>query len=311
MEIISEKFLGQKLHQEHDIDEMIRKKQAQLQGNQKSGNLQSEQEIKSMYQEVANAPQSSSEQKEDAKIILSIINDTQWGESQEITKWAATLSNKTGVDFKSSLVFQEVQQILQGKYHSESKPLSVKELKTTLQYSLYLREIQKEGSPFTKMLALKAQASEQMIKLSTYLLIKEKSEKKDLSTILRENGQVLSGHFKSLPDIDTLIFRLVYVKSLTPDLLTREIISFTKQLKPMAKITTVHKLDLTEALKIFNYSSLPSSKKQLDIKHKELKKIYHPDKMAKYKLPTKIEKIATENYQMIQKAYEIIMKKID
>lgn len=302
MEIFSTQILGQKLNQEHDIDELIRKKKIQLDKGQQSA-PHHEDIVKKLYSE--NAKNNDS----DTIKILKILNDSQWGESQEIKKWTETLKHKMGVELDNREVFKETLKILAGNYHSELQAISVKELKKVLQFRFITEELGRTDSFYAKILGNKVKVSPSLIlkayNITTHCHIKKMDLKEYLNNV-NQQDQVKWQR----TELSEKITKMTYLLNISPDELIKETLSNASTLKTMEPITHSENMGLEDALKIFGLKEVPNTKEVIEIKRKELRKIYHPDKICSYTNSKEIEKIATSNYQAIQKAYDIIVKKI-
>lgn len=308
LDFIAEKFLGTKLNQDHDIDELIRKKTQQLKHNQNTpygGNRTSAGPI-DKYQSILDSDKASLQEKESAKQILNLIKASQWGESKELSQLTQNISIKIKRNLMTNEVLKEVEKLISNYYHDDNNIMTIKDIKHSLQVIFIIQELATPSSHLLQLLSKKNRTIEQNIIFSTFLAAMLLTSKKDFREIIIENQKFLIGNLKFLPEKDICILRLLQRNDITADKLIQEIGKTSNQMKPLIQLSNSETIDLNLSLQIFGLPEVPSSFARIEEKFKESRKIYHPDKISKYNLPSQIEKIANNNYLMVQKAYDTI-----
>tara|TARA_Y100000780_G_scaffold229574_1_gene249552 strand:- start:59945 stop:60955 length:1011 start_codon:yes stop_codon:yes gene_type:complete len=303
-----------------DFDHLIEQKKAYLRGDVttdplKKGSSQNQSHstyTQKLHQEfnklsaLKKKNDAQSKRSEELKELLQIIDSFQWGESKTLNQIAKNLSTKIGHRLEAAQVtqaFKELmkREILIGKNNSV---LGLKATTSMIETYLYLKVLYSEK----ELQSQKARAwgvSALNLKKALFLYTKKlKSEERsdDLANVLKK--QTIS-----LPSTqDTFILSALLKRSgLSLAVITKElkdIIELFKILEPLPPLK--NKKDRETALKILG---LPSSCNEAQIKkqYKTLAKLKHPDRLRGKGIPAEFDKIATENFTQIKKAYDILM----
>lgn len=243
---------------------------------------------------------------EELKTILQILDSFQWGESKVLTKVAKELSAKINFRVEDSEVVKAFKELMKREIliGSNQKVLGLKQTILRLEVYLYLRHLF-HSSDFQDNRSKAWSISRQNMKKALFLYAKKlKSEDRsdDLAVVLKKANITLPNQSNTF-----IIKALVTREGLSMSVITKElkdIIEFFKILEPLPPLKSKH--DKKGALKILG---LPNGSGEAQIKkqYKTLAKLKHPDRLRGKGIPQEFDKIATENFTQIQKAYDILM----
>lgn len=299
-----EDILGHKLNDPtNDLDEMIRKKKEHL---RKAG-LASEISggkiaPRSFYQEILSDHESNTEEKENAKQIMAILEELQWGSGEELKKWTLRISNK----ILRNLDRNEVNTRVAHALDSFPSPVHIKKLKRYLVFYFLIKEISEKKSPLAIKTCKKTKISHQSLLVALNLTITAYVHSQKFTDLMKQGNHRTTS---SPEQIDEYAYHLAQTEEIKTNEWLEDIITKSQLLIPIIEI----KEDLSnyeQALKFSGLTQEQVNKEKVNQVFKKLQKMYHPDTIAKHKLDSSLEKIATKNYQMILVAKETIIKKI-
>ncbi len=242
---------------------------------------------------------------QELKTLLQIIDSFQWGESKVLSKIGKDLSSKINFRIQDQQVTKAFKELMKREslIGKNDKVLGVLQSAQRIESYLYLQCLFFE-SEFQDKKAQAWSIKSTNLKKALFLYAKKlKGEERsdDLSTVLKSPGVSLPGQG------DTFLIRaLVTREGLSLSVITKELKDLTELFKILEPLPPLKNKDKEGALKILG---LPKGSGQAQIKkqYKTLAKLKHPDRLRGKGIPEEFDKIATENFTQIQKAYDILM----
>jgi len=237
--------------------------------------------------------------------LLQIMDSFQWGESKVLTQMGKELSAKINFRIEDSQLvkaFKELmkREILIGK---SGKVLGLKQMAVKLDVYLYLYYL--FHSPDFQESRTKAWSiSSKYLKKSLFLYakkLKSTERSNDLATVLKTDQVALPC------ESDTFIIKALLAREgLSLSIITKELrdtIELFKILEPLPPLK--NKNDRQGALKILGLAP-DSDQAHIKKQYKALAKLKHPDRLRGKGIPQEFDRIATENFTQIQRAYDIL-----
>lgn len=289
VDFLTPMLTGRRPQEDHDIDELIRKKEGLLKERFSPASKESTQnEISKKIKEIKTKGDLTEKETKNCDLHLKILRDSQWGEGPEVRKLAQKLYDKTGIRPDYKKLFSLIERILAYQLDEQKIP-SLEVLSSTLALYFIFTELKNENSFFSKMLSQKHQVDH-----STLLLSLEEFSKKTYGTKVAPPEEHIL-HSTSEHKFEKIFTEL--------DLTIKSFASFSS-------LSKIFKKDLSSSLQIFQLESTPNLE-VLEQKKRILQKQYHPDKYASREIDELTSKVLTENYQIIQEAYDLIKKDIN
>lgn len=335
-DLIKDNFLSDKNKRKNDLDAMIRTKEAMLRrGETKAsgkaltpttGGRRFKTKTEELYTldfEALSKSGGDEKKKESSKKMIELIGSGQWGEGpayQEINK---LIAGKIGRDPELSILSKHINSFINREValalDKGELPLfeEIKEaLVVKILINILVDEARSGDGPLTKKLSSRYNVQpKSIINAIDYMVTSAaKGSVKDLvkkvltgtvpkvtqlSAVDLEKGShiiCIGADGKRFINSPTLM-KLIEDQAIMFESLTK--------LPPLK-----NKKDLRGALKIMGLGKNPE-KDDVKKRYKKLAQLKHPDRLASKGLPTDMEKIASENFAVIQEAYHIILDHID
>ena len=255
---------------------------------------------------------------EDMKKIIFLLDNLQWGEGAAYATIVQKVKKDLDIEIPQENAFKAFKEMIRKDFllstdtlPSYDQILRIVEVKILLE-TVIQESCQNKG----KLLALMAKNNhilpKDVIKAVTTLVYSPKTSnrKKIQEQVLEEK---LSLKKEKLTELENNIFLLLksddHRHFRTKDDLFKEIASsalFFSTLSPLSP--PKDKDDLARALEIFRANDETPLEK-IKKRYKELASQKHPDKLSSLGIPPKFEAMATENFAIIQQAYDIILEK--
>ncbi len=252
-----------------------------------------------------------------AKKMVELFDHLQWGDGKIYTDVQQRMLQRWCIRCEKQDVGQALKWIIAHDLLlklSPSGPASFDESFNLLELSLFVREfgqsIDDGGSPMVEHQSHQSHFHPHVLIKSMDLLwsvMLGKSEKEILATILKK-GQLNKGSAKS--GYETLFMKLIVprrqVDFLAPDRImskVRERAFIFDALTPLPPLNG--KKDLAGALRIFGLKKM-SGQEEVKKIYKDLANRKHPDKLMAKGIPEEWLKLASDNFAIIQSAYDIL-----
>jgi hypothetical protein len=261
--------------------------------------------------------------KESAKKMMELIGNGQWGEGQQFQEINKLIAGKIGREPElsvlskhiNSFINREVALILE-KEELPSYEEILEALITKILINILIDEVKLGEGPLLKKLSSRFGVQPRaLINALDYLVTSAAKGsvkdliKKILSSTVPKITQLSSVDIEKGSHI--LCIGADGKRFINPPTLTKVLEEQANIFESLIKIPPLkNKKDLRTALKILG---LEKSPKKDDVKkrYKKLAQQKHPDRLASKGLPADMEKIASENFAVIQEAYHIILDHID
>lgn len=336
-EFLQENFFGKKNQRKNDLDAMIRSKEAMLRrGESKaSGNAVTPgagagrrfktktEELYTLEFESLSKSGGDPEKKESAKKMIDLIGSGQWGEGpgfQDINKLVA---GKIGREPELSVLSKHINSFLNREVAlSLDRPElpSFEEVREALVVKILINILVEEAKngdgPLIKKISTRhGVQTKSIINAVDYLVTSSaKGSVKDLIKKIL-TGTVPKVTQLSVVDIEKGSHILCmgadgkrFINSPTLMKMIEDQASLFESLTKLPPLK--NKKDLNGALKLLGLGKNPE-KEDVKKRYKKLAQLKHPDRMASKGLSPDMEKIASENFAVIQEAYHIILDHID
>ena len=245
--------------------------------------------------------------------LTELFDALQWGDGEEINSLARQISHQLGLRVESKDVVRVIKVTLKRRWilslRSSSLP-GFKQLLILWECYLFwewlLRELADKGGPLSNKLLRRFQISLPDLQKAVISLFAKLQKRKVSARDILENKVDLP----SLSQLDGLATRLLFsedTRAFRPkkewiSRLSREALFFSS-LSPLPPLKNDR--DKEGARKVLGVSDQASAK---DIKkaYKKWALLKHPDKLSARGIPSEFERIATENFALIQRAYQIL-----
>ena len=336
------KYLQSKLSSKNkrpnvDMDVLIRRKEQMLRGANPTGQLngfdketkavkkhsKAEALFREKFQELSKISEKDSAQKEslmDLKNILALLDSLQWGEGAAIKEMMARFAKIYNYRIENHQIIKIVRMALKQNIilsRNTSKLPGHHELLELFYVLLYLDilfwEIRKGKSDFCKFLARSFKVKELAIFQAFESIIwKTKLSEQQVYEKLLSNSQS-SSLIEVSEDHLSDIYNKIILTNGSKNFITRK--EFMALIQAEAVIFSTlsaipplrDKRDKAGAFTVFGLEQ-DANASEIKKRYKQLVVERHPDKLSTRGIPKSFEKIATENFHIIQQAYDILKK---
>ncbi len=314
-----------------DFDQLIETKKAilrrgepasregQIQHPQKKSNptQQKYREAFSHLSQKSNRTEIEEEKLEQYKFILTLFDALQWGGGKEIHDISQKLSKKIGIRIEDTTVTHLIKKMLKYDWallRKSNKLPTLNELtplwECYLFWELILEELWGTGGKLTKSLQSKFHTSQKdlekaIISIFSKIQNPQVSPKQILEgkvdLITKEKLDVIAPKFLLSEDLKFFQPKKEWLKKLEEEII------FYSSLTPLPPLKNdKDKEGAMRALGVTKEMELEEIKKV----YRKLALLKHPDKLSAKGIPKEFEFIATENFALIQRAYDILKKKM-
>ncbi|MCO4794448.1 MAG: DnaJ domain-containing protein [Bacteriovoracaceae bacterium] len=265
----------------------------------------------------------SKERKESAKKMIELISSGQWGEGPLFKEINTICSQKIGRHLELSFISKHINSFMNREIPLvlETKDLPLYEevrdaIITKIVIQVLIDEAKLGDGAFLKKIASRLKVSPSAVIHSIDFLVttSAKGGKKDLVKKIIESKVPKISQLSSV-DLEKGSNMLTVgadgQRFINPPTLNKLLEDQANMFESLTRIPPLkNKKDLRGALKIFGMSKNPE-KDDVKKRYKKLAQAKHPDRLASKGLPKEMEKIASENFAVIQEAYHIILDHID
>lgn len=309
-----------------NFDLMVEQKKSQLRGSSKSQEIQNYQQkaksnasafearIFARFQELSSLKsKKKGEEKEleDLKQLIKLFDGQQWGGGEQFRPIAQSITNNIKMVTTPELTSELLKKALASNIFQRKNAKSLASIEDIKQYLTLAASLHHFKSNelfrarFTKLeqtsqlhayqslhylyLQAKGSTAKQSLKELNLAKMTLPMLTKDLELIIFLDKQQ---HFVSLQDLQSQLTRALNLIS-----------SLTKL--PVPK----NKNDIETALAIYGFKTVPKME-LIKKRHRKLAMERHPDKLGSVDLPSDLERQITENFAMIQLAYEILAQQV-
>ena len=321
-------FLNRDHRKTRDLDELIKEQERILKSRMKYGsvtNIQtsSPNKKKSKYfsetEELYIKAKEKSQPIEDIDKVLKLFDNAKWGQGDLYNHFLQQLKLKFGVDFELLSLSQVITKFLREDYFVKTNHTlpSFKNIEKAILSKVFLTKFFHESThgngPLMQKLSHRFKySSKAIVMASHYEFLELKGEKKDslIERVIQVGGD--PNYLKRFPDIqvsdilDSVIPLPDKSGYLGPDYFSKRIQKSAEifhGLTPLPQVKT--KADACKVLGITENASVEEIKKA----YKTIAKTRHPDVMAGKGLPESVEKKLSQNFSIIQKAYDLLKSK--
>ncbi len=246
-------------------------------------------------------------QYKDLKLIIGLLDSTQWGGGGKFKELASLLTNKLAKRVSEEDINLNFQSLLKREtlITPQNDILDYESIKVILETKIFFQFLLSDET-LLKSLAKRYSTGHEEVKKGMAVYFK-KAQRKDSPklqiTILKNPSPQLP------PEDSAFIFSLLKDKKGTPirriEILAaiKEEVEFFKALSPLPKLK--NKNDVEGAFNILGLKK-GTPFEQIKKQYKSLAKLKHPDRLKGKGIPSNFESIATENFTRIQEAYDIL-----
>ncbi len=336
-DFIRENFLGKKNQRKNDLDAMIRTKEAMLRRGETKATGKAitpgagagrrfktkTEELYTLEFEALSKSGGDEAKKESAKKMMELIGNGQWGEGPQFQEINKLVGGKIGREPELSLLSKHINSFINREvalsldkpelptYEEVREALVVKIL-----INILIDEAKSGDGALTKKIASRhGMQPKSIINAIDYMVTS--SAKGSVKDLIKK---ILTG---TVPKVTQLtpadLEKGSHILCIGADgkrfingpTLMKMIEDQASLFESLTKIPPLkNKKDLRGALKIMGLGKNPE-KADVKKRYKKLAQLKHPDRLASKGLSPDMEKIASENFAVIQEAYHIILDHID
>jgi len=300
------------------LDQLIKKNELKFRGSSIKPTISSSQKTnqkKPQWKNILKAEAESlknADELESINLFITYLNELEWGEGNKLKQFERNLNSQIPIPFSQKKIKDFLLFFLDHNFHHpyhqsdrfiDYKDLDQRFLNIGLLYQLQLLLKEKKYSTYAKMLRLEPRHLENTI-LHFFLFLQNNDFNSSLNKVFHSKTETYRAvNYLSLEDLN----------------IEWQKVKYQELQEGWHKI-----LDLWSALSSLNFSKEKlsqdfltflkcSTKSSPDIIKKsyknELKK-RHPDRFSSYSLPDQYQKILTQNFQILQDAFDKVSKEI-
>jgi len=317
-------FVGKGKHSTRDLDEMIKEQERILRSRMKYGKVETttpsskknQKKFFSETEELYLKARDKNQLIEGLDQVLQLFDNAKWGQGEIYKKLLQTAKMKAGCDQDVLTLSQIVTKFLRENYfiNTSNELPSFKQIEKAILSKFILTKLFKESilgkGPILSYFSKKNNSSEKDIIIAIhhlFLSLSEKNDNKLLERVLKVNGD--SSFLKKYSDlqISEVIDKAIQLPDkkgyLGSDYFLKTIMTQVDLIKGISPLSEVKNLD--DAYKTLGLKK-NASKDEIKHAYKTIVKSRHPDVMAGKGLSSEIEKKLSQNFAIIQKAYDMV-----
>ena len=317
-------FVGKGKHSTRDLDEMIKEQERILRSRMKYGKVETttpsskknQKKFFSETEELYLKARDKNQLIEGLDQVLQLFDNAKWGQGEIYKKLLQTAKMKAGCDQDVLTLSQIVTKFLRENYfiNTSNELPSFKQIEKAILSKFILTKLFKESilgkGPMLSYFSKKNNSSEKDIIIAIhhlFLSLSEKNDNKLLERVLKVNGD--SSFLKKYSDlqISEVIDKAIQLPDkkgyLGSDYFHKTIMTQVDLIKGISPLSEVKNLD--DAYKTLGLKK-NASKDEIKHAYKTIVKSRHPDVMAGKGLSSEIEKKLSQNFAIIQKAYDMV-----
>lgn len=336
-DFIKDNFMGGKNQRKNNLDAMIRSKEAMLRRGEAKATGKAmtvgagagrrfktkTEELYTLEFESLSKSGGDDKKKESAKKMMELIGNGQWGEGPQFQEINKLIAGKIGREPELSALSKHINSFINREValtldkgdlpgYEEIREALV----TKILINILIEEAKSGDGPLLKKLSSRFGVQPKaLINAVDYLVTS--AAKGSVRDLIKK---ILSGTVPKVTQLSAvdlekgshiLCIGADGKRFINPPTLTKILEEQANLFESLTKIPPLkNKKDLRGALKIMGLGKNPE-KDDVKKRYKKLAQQKHPDRLASKGLPADMEKIASENFAVIQEAYHIILDHID